>query len=126
MTKHLYCPFCLILQIPILLNYEAEGLVPVKRVGLDVVAGQSCDVGKILLSEGKPIAGCVFAGEKGLPVAGAEVRVSGSGIYPKSCHTNDAGRYRFLGLADGLYDISVWREGYAFLVRSNVSAAVKG
>ena len=63
----------------------------------------------------------------GLPLAGAEIRITGDQLYsPRIVHAGDGGSYRAPGLPPGVYHVEATVDGYVTTVVENLVLVVDG
>jgi uncharacterized GH25 family protein len=100
-----------------------NGLVTERREKLEVVPGETIDIGDVTLSPGETLHGTVVEAGTGKPIAGASVIIEGPGLFDmaesllgtveKGLLTAPNGSFTLAGLAPGEMEILVKHDSYS-------------
>lgn len=108
------------------LRIEPEDHDEIERAGIELRAGETMDLGAIVVRATRGIAGRV-GDRTGKPIAGAEVRAiyqaPGGQVRSRTAKARPDGRWRISGIGEGrILNLSAWARGYARATREDVAA----
>lgn len=110
------------------LRIEPEDYDEIERAGIELRAGETTELGAIVVRATRGISGRV-ADRAGEPIAGAEVGAvyaapGGGQVRSRTARTKPDGRWRITGIGEGrILHLWAWARGYGRAIREDVTGA---